>query len=63
MARHKSITAARIMTACESGEYVGFCSACGKTAHDVEPDARKCKCEHCGQDKVYGAEEYLIAIA
>jgi Zn finger protein HypA/HybF involved in hydrogenase expression len=38
----------------------GYCLACGKLAHNVEPDARKYTCEKCGNPKVYGAEELLM---
>jgi hypothetical protein len=32
----------------------GFCCACGAEASGVEPDARRCRCESCGELKVYG---------
>ena len=51
---------ARVMRAVESGESLGFCKACGSTAHNVEPDARNYTCESCGQNAVYGAEECLL---
>ncbi len=38
----------------------GFCLACGTEADGVEPDARKYKCESCGEPKVYGLEELLL---
>ena len=38
----------------------GWCLACGKSQHGVEPDARKYVCEHCGAPKVYGGEELLM---
>jgi predicted RNA-binding Zn-ribbon protein involved in translation (DUF1610 family) len=63
MKAHKSVSLARIMKAAESGEYVGFCLACGKKAYEVEPDARKYECEECGEAKVYGAEELVIMFA
>lgn len=52
---------ARIMRAVESGESVGFCTACGRKAHGVEPDARNYRCESCGASCVFGAEELLMA--
>ena len=55
------ISQARIVRAIESGEMVGFCKACGATAHNVEPDARGYRCESCNMHEVYGAEEMLIA--
>jgi predicted RNA-binding Zn-ribbon protein involved in translation (DUF1610 family) len=38
----------------------GFCIACGEEAYQVEPDARKYKCDSCGEHEVYGAEELLM---
>jgi hypothetical protein len=49
-----------IMAACESGDNMGFCTACGAEAYGVEPDARRYECEECGARAVYGAEELLI---
>ena len=56
------ITSDRIIAAVESGDYMGFCLACGDEAYGVEPDARKYECESCGKDKVYGAEELLLMV-
>lgn len=50
----------RVMSAIESGDYMGFCTSCGEEAHGVEPDAHEYTCEACGCDTVYGAEELLI---
>lgn len=58
-----NITLDRVMAAVESGEYIGFCLACGSEAWEVEPDARKYHCEECHANKVYGAEEILLMIA
>jgi hypothetical protein len=33
----------------------GICIACGEEQEAVEPDARRHKCESCGEDAVYGA--------
>lgn len=60
MAKRKKVTLARVVAAVESGEYKGFCLACGATAYEVEPDARGYECEACGAPKVYGAEECLM---
>lgn len=49
-----------IIEAVESGELYGFCIACGALADGVEPDARRYKCDECGAQKVYGAEELLM---
>lgn len=63
MAQVQKITVDRIMDAIESGEYIGFCTACGAEADCVEPDACCYKCEECGANKVFGAEELLMRIA
>lgn len=66
MKPHKSVTADRIIEACErrrsSLDNPGFCIACGADAEGVEPDARRYECESCGERQVYGAEELLIRI-
>jgi predicted RNA-binding Zn-ribbon protein involved in translation (DUF1610 family) len=54
------ITIEQVMTAVESGEYIGICTACGFEQEGVEPDARRYECEDCGAHKVYGAEELLL---
>ena len=54
------VTLTQILSAIESGDYMGFCIACGAEQEGVEPDARKYTCEACGEPKVYGAEELLI---
>lgn len=67
MTIHPKVTLARVMKAVKrshSGlDDPGFCTACGKCADGVEPDARKYVCEHCGSHAVYGAEELLIMMA
>ncbi len=50
----------RIMAAVEADDNLGFCTACGRKAHSVEPDARGYTCEGCGEPKVFGAEELLM---
>jgi len=63
---HKSITSSRVARAVErafrSLDNPGFCIACGKSAHECEPDMRCGTCEHCGKPAVYGAEELLMQI-
>jgi len=58
----KKVTAA-VRRAQRSLDNPGFCIACGEEAEGVEPDARGNECEHCGANKVYGAEELLIELA
>ncbi len=43
-----------------SENYGGFCIQCGDQADGVEPDARRYRCESCGANAVYGAEELLL---
>jgi hypothetical protein len=38
----------------------GWCIGCGEEACGVEPDARKYKCESCGERTVYGLEELFM---
>jgi len=61
------LTAKKILAAAKRSQQgmdsLGFCLACGAKAEGVEPDARKCECEMCGQAKVYGAEELAIYVA
>lgn len=56
------VTMDQVLTAVESGDYVGFCLACGMEHEGVEPDARKYECEDCGKRKVYGAEELMMML-
>ena len=46
-----------------SDDYVGFCLECGHQHFEVEPDARKYKCENCGELSVYGCQEILMMTA
>ena len=39
------ISSAQIVEAVESGEYVGFCAACGAEHDGIEPDAEHYLCE------------------
>ena len=57
---HKSVTARRVMAACEEDGCTGFCLACGAEASGVEPDANGYLCEECGKREVCGAEEILL---
>lgn len=63
---HTSITTERVLDAVERGtlglDNPGFCLDCGADAEGVEPDARRYKCEECGERQVYGAEEVLIVV-
>lgn len=64
---HKSLADEVIMEACErhamSLDDPGFCLVCGNEASGVEPDAQNYKCEACGADQVFGADELLMVIA
>ncbi len=41
----------------------GVCHACGNTQYGVEPDAENYKCESCGENRVYGAQQTLLMLA
>lgn len=41
----------------------GFCLACGLEHGGIDPDARRMKCEACGEKQVYGIFELLMEIA
>jgi hypothetical protein len=41
-------------------DMAGCCMACGHEQHGCEPDARRYKCEACGERQVYGPHEYLM---
>ena len=60
---HASLTLARVMDGIEryqlDNENPGFCLVCGDEQGGCEPDARKYKCEACGEKAVYGAEEIM----
>ena len=66
MKKHSKVTLDRVMNAVESQtngtNNPGFCIACGNEQEDCEPDAREYKCEECGENEVYGAEELLMMI-
>ena len=38
----------------------GLCLACGGSKDGCEPDARKYRCDGCGLNTVYGAEEVAL---
>lgn len=63
---HPSITAERVMEACERRmrtlDNPGFCLACGKEQDGCEPDARRIECEACGEREVYGCDDLLIGL-
>ncbi len=67
MRLHPSVTLERVEAAVErnnsSLDNPGFCVKCGADAEGVEPDARRCECESCGEPGVYGAEELLMVLA
>ena len=38
------------------------CLICGEEADGCEPDARNYKCESCGAEQVFGAEEIILSM-
>jgi len=63
----EGLTIERIMNAYEGSltslDNPGFCMACGSEQDGVEPDARNYKCEECGEDSVYGAEDLVLRVS
>ena len=63
---HKSITDDRVIDAAGYSmmdfDYPGFCLICGLKQGGVEPDARNYKCESCGAEQVFGAQELALEI-
>lgn len=61
---NKAITHERLVDACERQMFgldnPGFCVACGNEQDGCEPDARRYKCEACGERQVYGAQELAV---
>lgn len=41
-------------------ESLGWCRSCGAECDGCEPDAQNYHCEECGDDEIYGGEEYLM---
>ena len=64
---HAAITLDRVVEALERSDYnldnPGFCVRCGADTDGVEPDARDCQCEACGENGVHGAEEMMLRLA
>ena len=50
----------QVLDAVRRDDHTGICTNCGEEQYGCEPDARKYKCESCGQRTVFGAEELLI---
>ena len=50
----------QILDAVRRDDHTGICTSCGEEQYGCEPDARRYKCESCGQRTVFGAEELLI---
>jgi hypothetical protein len=42
-------------------EMEGICLACGERQGPVEPDAMNYPCESCGERKVWGIEQAVLA--
>lgn len=63
---HSDVTPERVIDAVERQQTTldnpGFCAECGAEADGVEPDARECECEICGEPAVYGAQELMFAL-
>jgi len=64
MKLHPTITDERLIDAVERSMFgldnPGLCIDCGNEQEGCEPDARRYKCEACGERTVYGAEELAM---
>jgi hypothetical protein len=40
--------------------YIGWCRNCGCERDSTEPDAEEYDCPECGENQVFGADEFLI---
>jgi len=50
-----------VIESIECDEMAGFCIKCGERSESLcEPDARKYRCDSCGEMEVYGAEELIL---
>ena len=56
------LTKDQIISAVRRDDNIGLCIACGDESTGIEPDARRCKCDSCGEYCVFGAEELLMRI-
>jgi hypothetical protein len=63
---HPSITLQRLMDADMRRRTTlddpGLCVVCGNEQAGTEPDARRYRCEACGAQAVFGAEELLLRV-
>lgn len=63
---HRTITAKRVTAAVKRGERTlsspGFCTACGVSQRNVEPDVEDRECTACHEPAVYGAEQLLFML-
>lgn len=61
---NRAVTRERVMDAVEREMFgldnPGFCVACGHEQEGCEPDARRYRCDECGERQVYGAAELLL---
>lgn len=66
MKLHPSLTKEVITEAAERQMFdldnPGLCIACGFEQDGCEPDARRYRCESCGEKTVYGAQELLLMV-
>ena len=52
----------QVLAAVERDDSTGICVLCGNEQSNVEPDARKYRCENCDRSAVFGAEELMFRI-
>lgn len=57
---HPDVTLGRVLEAVQADDLIGICIECGDESSPWEPDARKCTCESCGKDGIFGVDEMLL---
>jgi hypothetical protein len=57
---NKVIDMEEVMEAVYQDDNLGVCLACGAWHDGVEPDARRYRCEECGEARVYSAVEIIL---
>lgn len=58
----KNLNVEMLLESAQTDGTTGFCVKCGEEQGGVEPDARRRRCESCGEMAVYGAEQLLIMV-
>jgi len=60
--RCPDVSVDQILSAAQRDDNTGICVLCGSEQDGCEPDARCYRCEACGGNGVYGAEELIVRL-